>query len=112
MDNKEPKKVNIRVFERYDEELPDIDLLDIEKEIEQDRIDQEKKRIRNEEWERKYAKSPIPPDLRTEYKLRTSTPTYEMMKPELDKKRKEDEWEEGRKRAGLTDEFIENLKKI
>ena len=99
MDNNEHKKVDIRVLEGYDEDIPDIDLLDMKKEIEQERIDREKKRVRKEEWTQKYANSPIPPDLQTDYISRTPTPTYEMMKPELDKKRKEDRWEEGRKRA-------------
>lgn len=91
--NKETKKVPVKILEGYDEELPDIDLL------EHDRMEREKKRLRKEEWTKKYGNSPIPPDLAPDYISRTPTPTFDMFKEDLGKKRKEDNWEEGKKRS-------------
>ncbi len=92
--NKETKKVPVKVLEgyEYDEELPDIDLLH------HDLMESEKKRLRKEEWTNKYGNSPIPPDLSPDYIKRTPTPTLDMIKKDLDEKRKKDRWEEGRKR--------------
>lgn len=89
--NNNNKKITKLEVDDYEEELPDFDLLKNEEDLER-----EKKRKRQEEWTRTYGDSPIPPDLLPTFFSRTPTPTYVDMKEALDIKRKEHLWEEGR----------------
>lgn len=68
-----------------------------EEKLIQERIDAKKRREEHYINNPKYRNSPIPEDLLPDYKRRTPTPTFDMIKKDLDEKRKEDHWEEKKK---------------
>ena len=83
------KKGNVKVLDDYDDEMPpEINLIDIEKETEKEQEDALAKKRREEHFinNPKYRNSPIPEDLTSEYKRRTPTPTFDMIKEGLEQK--------------------------
>lgn len=83
------KKGNVKVLYDYDDEMPpEINLIDIEKETEKEQEDALAKKRREEHFinNPKYRNSPIPEDLSSEYKRRTPTPTFDMIKEGLEQK--------------------------
>ena len=81
------KKGNVKVLDDYDDEMPpEINLIDIEKETEKEQEDALAKKRREEHFinNPKYRNSPIPEDLTSEYKRRTPTPTFDMIKEGLE----------------------------
>lgn len=90
------KELNLDDLDDYEQELPPDFLLSKEEEekLIQERIAQKKWREEHYINNPKYRNSPIPEDLLPDYKRRTPTPTMEMIKKDLDEKRKEDHWEE------------------
>ena len=83
------KKGNVKVLDDYDDELPpEINLIDIEKETEKEQEDALAKKRREDHFinNPKYRNSPIPEDLTSEYKRRTPTPTFDMIKEGLEQK--------------------------
>ena len=83
------KKGNVKVLDDYDDEMPpEINLIDIEKETEKEQEDALAKKRREDHFinNPKYRNSPIPEDLTSEYKRRTPTPTFDMIKEGLEQK--------------------------
>ena len=85
--------------ELHPAELPTPFVLSKEEEekLIQERIDAKKRREEHYINNPKYRNSPIPEDLLPDYKRRTPTPTMEMIKKDLDERRKEDHWGEKKK---------------
>ena len=87
--SKKEKIANLKVLDDYDDELPpEINLIDIEKETQKEDEDAAKKKWREDYFinNPKYRNSPIPEDLLPEYKRRTPTPTFDMIKEDLEQK--------------------------
>ena len=81
------KKINVKVLDDYDDEMPpEINLIDIEKEREKEDALAKKRREEHFINNPKYRNSPIPEDLSSEYKRRTPTPTFDMIKEGLEQK--------------------------
>jgi len=81
------KKGNVKVLDDYDDEMPpEINLIDIEKEREKEDALAKKRREEHFINNPKYRNSPIPEDLSSEYKRRTPTPTFDMIKEGLEEK--------------------------
>lgn len=118
MNKNKSTQAKIKVLETNDDEIPpELGLLDIDKEynqLESERLRKKKKREEHFFNNPKYRDSPIPADLLDEHMRRTPTPTFESMKKDLDKKRKEDHWEESsggsnNKRITFKDEPVNSL---
>lgn len=81
------KKGNVKILDDYDDEMPpEINLIDIEKEREKEDALAKKRREEHFINNPKYRNSPIPEDLSSEYKRRTPTPTFDMIKEGLEEK--------------------------
>lgn len=83
------KKGTVQVLDDYDDEMPpEINLIDIEKEreTEKEQEDALAKKRREEHFidNPKYRNSPIPENLSSEYKRCTPPPTFDMIKEDLE----------------------------